>query len=627
MSNKKNIIDNLVIDSRLAQSVINNYSQEKVDEMILAVAWEVIRPENNKTLSDLAVKQTGLGNVEDKMLKNKRKTIGLLRDLKNLKTVGIINHNAEKGLTEIAKPVGVICAITPSTNPVATPLNKVINALKCRNSIILAPSPKGALVCKKVVELMQQAIQRVGAPTNLVQVLPSPITKENTIELTKQVDLVIATGSQNNILRALQTGTPTIGVGVGNVPSIIDDSADILDASKKIKASKTFDNATSCSSENSLIVINSIYNKTISALEGQGGVLLNDSEKAELQRTMWDKNRVINRKVIARKANEIANIAGLNAKKYNESEFLMVEESGVGYDYPFSLEKLSPVLTIYKANNFDHALDIALKLLKNQGQGHSCSVHSNNDDNIARLGQELPVCRVIVNQAHTFATGGNFNNSLPFSLSMGCGTWGNNVVGDNLNYKQYLNITKVVRTIKNAYEPTELDIFSDYWRKWENYGVINSTTITSFIDNFASQTPDKIFLIEAESDLHISYKRLHSDINKLGLLFQENNIKHGDKVGFLLDNSYATTLLFLGAMYHGVVVVPINVVAGNQQIEYTIAHSECSLLFASQKYIDKFGNILGNSDAKVLLFEDSQSLQKLDGKITKSSVLPEQLQY
>ena len=623
MSNKKNIIDNLVIDSRLAQSVINNYSQEKVDEMILAVAWEVIRPENNKTLSDLAVKQTGLGNVEDKMLKNKRKTIGLLRDLKNLKTVGIINHNAEKGLTEIAKPVGVICAITPSTNPVATPLNKVINALKCRNSIILAPSPKGALVCKKVVELMQQAIQRVGAPTNLVQVLPSPITKENTIELTKQVDLVIATGSQNNILRALQTGTPTIGVGVGNVPSIIDDSADILDASKKIKASKTFDNATSCSSENSLIVINSIYNKTISALEGQGGVLLNDSEKAELQRTMWDKNRVINRKVIARKANEIANIAGLNAKKYNESEFLMVEESGVGYDYPFSLEKLSPVLTIYKANNFDHALDIALKLLKNQGQGHSCSVHSNNDDNIARLGQELPVCRVIVNQAHTFATGGNFNNSLPFSLSMGCGTWGNNVVGDNLNYKQYLNITKVVRTIKNAYEPTELDIFSDYWRKWENYGVINSTTITSFIDNFASQTPDKIFLIEAESDLHISYKRLHSDINKLGLLFQENNIKHGDKVGFLLDNSYATTLLFLGAMYHGVVVVPINVVAGNQQIEYTIAHSECSLLFTSQKYIDKLSNILGNSDAKVLLFEDSQSLQKLDGNITKSSVLPE----
>lgn len=619
MSDNNNIINSLVVDARTAQSIISGYSQEKVDELTLAVAWEVIRPENNLPLSELAVQQTGLGNVEDKMLKNKRKTIGLLRDLKNAKTVGIINHDPEKGITEIAKPVGVIGAITPSTNPVATPLNKVINALKCRNSIILAPSPAGALVCNKLVGLMQQAIQRVGGPINLVQVLPNPITKENTIELTKQVDLVVATGSQNNILRSIQTGTPTLGVGVGNVPSIIDDSADIVDASIKIKNSKTFDNATSCSSENSLIILDSIYSKTILALGEQGGVLLDDSEKAKLQSTMWNEDLVINRKVIAKKANDIAKIANLESDKFKDSKFLMVEESGIGYDYPFSLEKLSPVLTIYKAKDFNNALDIALKILKNQGQGHSCSIHSKNERNIERLGEELPVCRIIVNQAHTFATGGNFNNSLPFSLSMGCGTWGNNLVGENINYKNYLNITKIVKTIDKPYEPSEHDIFSNYWKKWENYENFNVETITKFIDNFASKTPDKTFLIEAESDLHISYKRLHSDINKLGLLFQENNIKSGDKVGFLLDNSYATTLLFLGSIYHGVVVVPINVVAGKQQIEYTIEHSDCSLLFASQRYLDKFDDIISDSNLKAILFEDTKCLSGLAGKILEPS--------
>lgn len=599
---QKTLIEQLVIDARNAQKVINHYTQEQVDELILAVAWEVIQPENNQELSEMAVSHTGLGNVEDKERKNRRKTIGLLRDLKDVKTVGIIDENAQTGIIEIARPVGVIGAIVPSTNPIATPLNKVINALKCRNAIILAPSPKGARVCSRVVELIQIALVRIGAPKNIVQSLPEPISKEDTNELSNLVDLIVATGSQNNIQRALQSGTPTLGVGVGNVPSIIDESANLKDASHKIMTSKTFDNATSCSSENSIIVHEKVYDSMIKSLLEEGGSLLNDDEKLKLKGTMWNDRGVINRDVIAKKAAEIAKLSGLAGKHLN-SKFLMVEEQDIGSSYPFSMEKLSPVLTVYKAKDFNHAVNIANEILNNQGKGHSCSIHSQNEDNIFKLGQELPVCRIIVNQAHCFATGGNFDNGLPFSLSMGCGTWGNNVTDENLNYKHYLNSTKIVKTIQNN-EPSEKDIFSSYWKKYS----LEHSTVTELVDQFANETPNKNYLIDADLDLHVTYSQLQKDISNLGAYFEENNIKANDKVGFMLDNGYASTLLFIGAMYHGVVIVPLNVLAGSKQIKYTIDHSECKLIFSSDFYISKFEDILESSNARVVQYSGIQSL-------------------
>ena len=599
---QKTLIEQLVSDARDAQKIINHYSKEQVDELILAVAWEVIQPENNQELSEMAVSQTGLGNVEDKKRKNRRKTIGLLRDLKDVKTVGIIDENVQTGIIEIARPVGVIGAIVPSTNPIATPLNKVINALKCRNAIILAPSPKGAKVCSRVVELIQIALVRIGAPKNIVQSLPEPISKEDTNELSNLVDLIVATGSQNNIQRALQSGTPTLGVGVGNVPSIIDESANLNDASHKIMTSKTFDNATSCSSENSIIVHEKVYDSMISRLLEEGGSLLNGDEKLKLQGTMWNDRGVINRDVIAKRAAEIAKLSGLSGK-HLDSKFLMVEEQYIGSSYPFSMEKLSPVLTVYKAKDFDHAVNIAKDILNNQGKGHSCSIHSQNEDNIFKLGQELPVCRIIVNQAHCFATGGNFDNGLPFSLSMGCGTWGNNVTDENLNYKHYLNTTKIVKTIKNN-EPSEKDIFSSYWKKYS----LEHSTITELVDQFANETPNKNYLIDADLDLYVTYSQLQKDISNLGAYFEENNIKANDKVGFMLDNGYASTLLFIGAMYHGVVIVPLNVLAGSKQINYTIDHSECKLIFSSDFYISKFKTILESSNARVVQYSGIESL-------------------
>ncbi|MCS5590809.1 MAG: aldehyde dehydrogenase family protein [Candidatus Thioglobus sp.] len=600
---QKSVIERLVIDARKAQLIVNDYSQKQVDELILAVAWEIIQPVNNHELSEMAVKHTGLGDVEDKKRKNRRKTIGLLRDLKGVKTVGVIEQNEERGLIEIARPIGVIGAIVPSTNPIATPLNKVINALKCRNAIILAPSPKGAQVCSKVVELMHKALERIGAPTNIVQSLPEPISKNDTNELSSLVDLIVATGSQNNIKRATQSGTPTLGVGVGNVPSIVDESANLEEASHKIMASKTFDNATSCSSENSIIVLDSIYDEFIKSLEKEGGSLLNNNEKTLLAKKMWSQDGVINRDIIAKKSNEIASLVGLN-DKHSSSKFLMVEEKNIGPEYLFSMEKLSPILTVYRANNFDRAVEITNKLLDNQGKGHSCSIHSQNQENILRLGHELPVCRIIVNQAHCFATGGNFDNGLPFSLSMGCGTWGNNITGDNLNYKHYLNTTKIVKTIK-INEPSEDDIFSEYWNRYS----LSPSTITELVDQFAKTTPNKNYLIDSDLDLHVSYGQLKKDILNLGIYFQQNSIKAGNKVGFMLDNGYASTLLFIGAMYHGVTIVPLNVLAGAKQIKYTIDHSECRLIFTSKAYLEKFKGILDSSNARVVEHEKYTDLQ------------------
>lgn len=465
-SNNYNIVNKIITTAKDAQAIVNEYSQDEIDKLILAIAWEVIKPETNKFLSEIAVASTGLGNVESKIAKNRRKTIGLLRDLQNIKTVGIISECPDKGIIEIARPVGVVAAIVPSTHPVATPLNKVINAIKCRNAIVIAPSPKGDKVCQELVKLINIAIQRVGGPIGIVQKLPSPISKEVTSELTRQADLVIATGSQNNVLRALQSGTPTLGVGVGNVPSIIDETADIKCALAKIKESKTFDYATSCSSENSLIVLDSIYNDVIKAFDNIAGVLLTNAEKQKLQDVMWDENQIINRNIVAKSAATIANIVGLDNDKFTNADILLVAETKVGSDYPFSKEKLSPILTIYKVKDFNEAISLTKKILINQGQGHSVSIHSSNQENILRLGLELPVCRVIVNQAHCFATGGSFDNDMPFSLSIGCGTWGNNVIDTNINYKSYLNITKIVKTIK-VNKPSEESIFGTYWQKYD----------------------------------------------------------------------------------------------------------------------------------------------------------------
>ncbi|MBS0335373.1 MAG: aldehyde dehydrogenase family protein [Proteobacteria bacterium] len=459
----RDIVRSLVARARAAQRVFEGYDQAGVDEVVTAAGWAIIKPENNRRLAELAVRDTGLGNVPDKIAKNERKTLGLLRDLKGARSVGVIAEYPDLGIVEIARPVGVVAAITPSTNPGATPANKIINALKGRNAVILAPSPKGWSTAELLLEYVHTELDKVGAPRDLVQVLPSPVTKDTTYELMRQADLVVATGSQANVRAAYASGTPAVGVGLGNVAVIVDASAALADAAAKIRDSKCFDNATSCSSENSLVIVDAVYAGMLAELGKAGGALLDAAEKEKLRAAMWPAGK-LNPALMARPVPDILKIAGLARAGLADARFLMVEEEGIGGRFPFSGEKLSLVLTLYRARDFSHAFDIVREIYAHQGAGHSVGIHTEDAAHVMRLGLEMPAARVIVNQAHAIANGGAFDNGLPFSLSMGCGTWGRNSISENMNYRHYLNTTRIVRTIP-ARVPTTGEIFGEYHAK------------------------------------------------------------------------------------------------------------------------------------------------------------------
>jgi len=429
---------------------------------VTAVAWSLYKPENAQHLAELSVKDTGIGNVADKIIKNQRKTFGALRDLMRARTVGVIENDTGHGIIKYGKPVGVVAAITPSTNPAATPVNKTMMALKGANAIVIAPSPAGWSSTNATVELMRGALEKVGAPLDLVQILPQPVSRNMTRLLMEQADLIVATGSQNNVRAAYSSGTPAIGVGAGNVPVIIDSNADLTDAAQKICASKTFDNSTSCSSENSLVILDDRYQEAIAALKTAGAYRCSEAERELIRAKLWvDGN--LNRDLIAKDADEFAEGVGLD-ESARQARFFLVEEA-FDPESPFADEKLSLVLTVYRARDFDHAVELVKNILDVQGKGHSCGIHTRNLDHPVRLAEEIDVVRVLVNQAHTFGNGGSFNNALNFTLSMGCGTWGGNSISENLNYKHFINITHLVTTAAED-KPTEEALFGAYHARY-----------------------------------------------------------------------------------------------------------------------------------------------------------------
>ena len=456
------IIDALVRRGRVAMDAFADSDQARVDEAVTAIAWSLYKPAHAETLAAMAVEDTGLGNAADKVLKNQRKTFGTLRDLMRVKSVGIIEEQPALGLVKYAKPVGVVCAVTPSTNPAATPVNKTMMALKGRNAIVIAPSPGGLATTTHAVALMRTELQKIGAPADLVQVLPAPVDKAITHALMAACDLVVVTGSQSNVRAAYRSGTPAIGVGAGNVPVIIDSSAMLDEAAAKISASKRFDNATSCSSENALIIVDDVYDDAVAALQRAGGYLASAAEKDAIQRTLWVDGK-LNRRVIAKDFEVFAAECGLDGRALG-SKFFMVEESGIGRAHPFSDEKLALVLAVYRAQNFDDAMGKVRAIMAVKGRGHSVGIHTKEMAHARRLAEELDTARVLVNMAHTFGNGGGFDSGLNFTLSMGCGTWQGNSISENLNYRHFLNITHLAVPIPED-KPSEEALFGAYWEK------------------------------------------------------------------------------------------------------------------------------------------------------------------
>jgi len=457
----------VVARAREAQNKLASLDQQQVDDIVTAVAWVGVH--HAEALAKLAVEETGLGNVDDKIKKNRRKTMGTLRDLRRARSVGVLHDDPETGITEIAKPVGVVAAITPVTNPGATPINNIMITLKGRNAVILAPHPKADNTCAELVRLVHEQLDKLGVPRDAVQHLTLKAndkqeSKARMQELMEHVDLVVATAGPANVHAAYASGTPALGVGRGNAPVIIDETADIDDAADKILRSATFDNATSCSSENALVIEASIYVDVLEALRARGAYFVAAEERMLLAQALW-KNGALNREAVAQSPQVIAELAGITSPAAADARLFLVEEDGIGPDFPFSGEKIAPVVTLYRYERFDDALDIVERILDYQGLGHSVGIHTSDEARIKVLAHRMKVCRVLVNQAHCIGNGGDFINGLDFTLSLAAGTWGGNSTSDNITYKHFLNITRIARPIP-AEAPSEDDLFGDYLKRF-----------------------------------------------------------------------------------------------------------------------------------------------------------------
>lgn len=437
--NEIEYVGKLVERARIAQKTADSYSQEMVDTLAAAIAWTAVKTENAQAVAKLAAEETMMGNYESKLMKITKKVRGCLRDVKNDRTVGIIEEDENKGLIKIAKPVGVIGALIPCTNPEATPVIKAIFSIKGRNAIIFAPHPRSRKTTNLMVNLMRETLKKYNVPQDLLICIDNP-TIEISNELMKQCDLIVATGGTPMVKAAYSSGTPAYGVGTGNAVVVVDETADINDSAHKIMLSKTFDYATSCSSENSLVIQESIYERLVCALTKEGGYLLSEQEKQILCKAMWTDGH-LNKNIIAQPASSIAAFSGICVPK--DTKFLMVNETGIGKDYPFAGEKLSVVVTLYRYREFDEAVQMVNAITEFQGKGHSCGIHSFDKDNILTLSLKTKTSRVMVRQPQCYGNSGDWCNGMPFSLTLGCGTWGGNITSENVCMKHFINTTWV----------------------------------------------------------------------------------------------------------------------------------------------------------------------------------------
>lgn len=433
----------VVARARAAQSEIAEWDADRVHELTTAVAYAVARKDRAEALARLAVDEAGFGNYEDKVTKIERRVLGVLSDLRETPTVGIVEEDPARGLVKIAKPVGVVAGLVPTTGPDATPPVKALCALAGRNAIVFAAHPRSKRTTDAVVGFMREACEQVGAPADLVQVLPEAKIAY-TQELMHQVDLIVATGGAGMVKAAYSSGTPAFGVGVGNAVHVVDETADLADAAAAIVAAKTFDYATSCLADNSVVAHDSVYDDLVARLTAAGGHVCDDDQKAALQAAMWpDGGEIPTPDVIAKSAPHIAALAGIDVPA--STTFLIVHEDGVGHDHPFSGEKLSVVLALYRYSGaIDNAVAQVNAITGYQGLGHTCGIHTTSDAHVDALAFGTKTARVLVNQ-NLNEGAGSARNGLPFTLSLSCGTWGGGITTENVNARHFVNLTWVSR--------------------------------------------------------------------------------------------------------------------------------------------------------------------------------------
>jgi acetaldehyde dehydrogenase (acetylating) len=417
----------------------SSFSQERIDAIVQSMAEAGLRAA--EPLARMAVDETGYGRYEDKILKNKFGSQFVYDAIKNLKTVGILQEDRERGIIEIAAPVGVIAAIIPSTNPTSTAINKILISLKSRNGIVLSPHPAAVNCIKETAHLLNQAALSAGAPEGIIQCMTLP-TLEGTQELMKhrRTALILATGGHGLVRAAYSAGKPAYGVGPGNVPAYVEASADIPKAIKDIFSGKCFDYGTLCSSEQAIVTDEPIKDQVIEEVKRNGGYFLSETEVDALGKIVVTPSRTINPKIVGRAATVIASMAGLRVPE--GTQVLVAPLQGVGRDFPLSIEKLSPILAFYVEKDWRAACERCIELLNYGGLGHTLAIHSRNEEIIREFGLQKPVFRIVVNsQAALGAVG--YTTALFPSMTLGCGSIGGNITSDNISPLHLMNIKRV----------------------------------------------------------------------------------------------------------------------------------------------------------------------------------------
>jgi sulfoacetaldehyde dehydrogenase len=454
--NDKKKIEGIINQSRIAQQAIENYSQKQVDLLVAAIGWAGIQEDVMKKLAEQGQKETRLGTFEGKYNKMSFKIRGIMRDMKGARTVGVIDVDEERGLTKIAKPIGVIAALVPCTNPCVTPFLKAMWAIKSRNSVIFSPHPRSKETNTMVCEIIRDVLERHGAPKDLVLYIEEPsIALSN--ELMAQCDTVVATGGSAMVKAAYSSGTPSYGVGVGNAVVIVDETADLKQYADDLAKSQLNDNSTGCSTENAIILEDSIYQEMLELLSERGGYIVEGENKTKLTGTMW-KDGVLNRNIVGQSAAKIADMAGIQVE--GDASFLLVPETDTTSRCKYATEKLSPVLTVYRYKNFEQAIDMLNSIQSHCGAGHSCGIQSQIEDRIMAVAFQSRTSRVMVGQATGLANAGSWSNGMPVTATLGCGSWGGNSISENVNHRFFYNVTWVSRKITEKIIPDE-ELFSD----------------------------------------------------------------------------------------------------------------------------------------------------------------------
>ncbi len=449
-------IQELITRARVAQAAFELFSQEQVDAIVKGIGKYVY--DNAELLARMAVDETGIGVYEDKILKNKGKARIIWNNLKDKKSRGIIGEDPEANLIFVAKPMGVVAAVTPVTNPVVTPMCNAMFAIKTGNAVIFAPHPKA----EKLTELLAREFQNVatanGGPDNLIQAVKNG-TIETTQELMKVVDVIVATGGAAMVKSAYSSGKPSFGVGAGNVPVIIDNDADLKDAAAKIVMGASFDNGIICSHEQFVLVPEEKYDQAVESFEATGKVWFTEDEKLvqKFRDVVFPEGR-LNKDVVGRSCKDIGAMAGVEISE--TVRIILLSAKGAGTDDVLAKEKLCPVVAILPCKSFEEAVAKAKANLILEGAGHSAAVHSNNEANIRAAGLELPVSRLVVNQASSFTAGGSLTNGFAPTTTLGCGSWGGNSISENLDYKHLMNVSRIGKIIKDKKVPTDAEIWA-----------------------------------------------------------------------------------------------------------------------------------------------------------------------